>query len=202
MAKVELKQPIVQEISEQMKDAQAVVVVDYRGLTVAEDTQLRKQLREAGVSYKVYKNTLVNFAIKGTEFESLAENLEGPSAFAISTTDATAPARILAKFAKTAPALEIKAGVIEGTYYDADGMKTIATIPSREELLSKLLGSIQSPIANFARVINQIAEKGGAADIEVKEEAAPAEEAAEAPVEAETAEAPAEAETAEAESNE
>lgn len=202
MAKVELKQPIVQEISEQMKDAQAVVVVDYRGLTVAEDTQLRKQLREAGVSYKVYKNTLVNFAIKGTEFESLAENLEGPSAFAISTTDATAPARMLAKFAKTAPALEIKAGVIEGTYYDADGMKTIATIPSREELLSKLLGSIQSPIANFARVINQIAEKGGAADIEVKEEAAPAEEAAEAPVEAETAEAPAEAETAEAESNE
>lgn len=202
MAKVELKQPIVQEISEQMKDAQAVVVVDYRGLTVAEDTQLRKQLREAGVSYKVYKNTLVNFAIKGTEFESLAENLEGPSAFAISTTDATAPARILAKFAKTAPALEIKAGVIEGTYYDADGMKTIATIPSREELLSKLLGSIQSPIANFARVINQIAEKGGAADIEVKEEAAPAEEAAEAPVEAETAEAPAEAETAEAENNE
>lgn len=202
VAKVELKQPIVQEISEQMKDAQAVVVVDYRGLTVAEDTQLRKQLREAGVSYKVYKNTLVNFAIKGTEFESLAENLEGPSAFAISTTDATAPARILAKFAKTAPALEIKAGVIEGTYYDADGMKTIATIPSREELLSKLLGSIQSPIANFARVINQIAEKGGAADIEVKEEAASAEEAAEAPVEAETAEAPAEAETAEAESNE
>ncbi|MDE7435578.1 MAG: 50S ribosomal protein L10 [Lachnospiraceae bacterium] len=195
MAKVELKQPIVQEISEQMKDAQAVVVVDYRGLTVAEDTQLRRQLREAGVSYKVYKNTLVNFAIKGTQFESLAENLEGPSAFAISTTDATAPARILAKFAKTAPALEIKAGVIEGTYYDADGMKTIATIPSREELLSKLLGSIQSPIANFARVINQIAEKGGAADVEVKEEAAPAEEAAEAPAEAETAEAPAETES-------
>ena len=195
MAKVELKQPIVQEISEQMKDAQAVVVVDYRGLTVAEDTQLRRQLREAGVSYKVYKNTLVNFAIKGTQFESLAENLEGPSAFAISTTDATAPARILAKFAKTAPALEIKAGVIEGTYYDAEGMKTIATIPSREELLSKLLGSIQSPIANFARVINQIAEKGGAADVEVKEEAAPAEEAAEAPAEAETAEAPAETES-------
>ena len=195
MAKVELKQPIVQEISEQMKDAQAVVVVDYRGLTVAEDTQLRRQLREAGVSYKVYKNTLVNFAIKGTQFESLAENLEGPSAFAISTTDATAPARILAKFAKTAPALEIKAGVIEGTYYDAEGMKTIATIPSREELLSKLLGSIQSPIANFARVINQIAEKGGAADVEVKEEAAPAEEAAEAPAEAETAAAPAETES-------
>lgn len=189
VAKVELKQPIVQEISEQIKDAQSVVVVDYRGLTVAEDTQLRKQLREAGVAYKVYKNTLVNFAIKGTDFESLSEVLEGPNAFAISTTDATAPARVIAKFAKTAPALEIKAGVVEGTFYDADGMKAIATIPSREELLSKFLGSIQSPITNFARVINQIAEKGGAADVEVKaEEAAPAEEA---PVEAPAEEAPA-----------
>lgn len=189
MAKVELKQPIVQEISEQIKDAQSVVVVDYRGLTVAEDTQLRKQLREAGVAYKVYKNTLVNFAIKGTDFESLSDVLEGPNAFAISTTDATAPARVIAKFAKTAPALEIKAGVVEGTFYDADGMKAIATIPSREELLSKFLGSIQSPITNFARVINQIAEKGGAADVEVKaEEAASAEEA---PVEAPAEEAPA-----------
>ena len=189
MAKVELKQPIVQEISEQIKDAQSVVVVDYRGLTVAEDTQLRKQLREAGVAYKVYKNTLVNFAIKGTDFESLSDVLEGPNAFAISTTDATAPARVIAKFAKTAPALEIKAGVVEGTFYDADGMKAIATIPSREELLSNFLGSIQSPITNFARVINQIAEKGGAADVEVKaEEAAPAEEA---PVEAPAEEAPA-----------
>ena len=189
VAKVELKQPIVQEISEQIKDAQSVVVVDYRGLTVAEDTQLRKQLREAGVAYKVYKNTLVNFAIKGTDFESLSDVLEGPNAFAISTTDATAPARVIAKFAKTAPALEIKAGVVEGTFYDADGMKAIATIPSREELLSKFLGSIQSPITNFARVINQIAEKGGAADVEVKaEEAAPAEEA---PVEAPAEEDPA-----------
>ena len=189
VAKVELKQPIVQEISEQIKDAQSVVVVDYRGLTVAEDTQLRKQLREAGVAYKVYKNTLVNFAIKGTDFESLSDVLEGPNAFAISTTDATAPARVIAKFAKTAPALEIKAGVVEGTFYDADGMKAIATIPSREELLSKFLGSIQSPITNFARVINQIAEKGGAADVVVKaEEAAPAEEA---PVEAPAEEAPA-----------
>jgi large subunit ribosomal protein L10 len=189
VAKVELKQPIVQEISEQIKDAQSVVVVDYRGLTVAEDTQLRKQLREAGVAYKVYKNTLVNFAIKGTDFESLSDVLEGPNAFAISTTDATAPARVIAKFAKTAPALEIKAGVVEGTFYDSDGMKAIATIPSREELLSKFLGSIQSPITNFARVINQIAEKGGAADVEVKaEEAAPAEEA---PVEAPAEEAPA-----------
>ena len=158
MAKVELKQPIVQEISEQIKDAQSVVVVDYRGLTVAEDTQLRKQLREAGVAYKVYKNTLVNFAIKGTEFEPLSQHLEGPSAIAISKTDATAPARIVANFAKKAEKLEIKAGVVEGNYYDAKGMTAIANVPSREVLLGKLLGSIQSPITNFARVINQIAE--------------------------------------------
>ena len=175
MAKVELKQPIVDEISGVINGAQSVVVVDYRGLTVAEDTQLRKQLREAGVSYKVYKNTLVSRAVEGTEFESLRDVLEGPSAFAVSTTDATAPARILAKFAQTAPALEIKAGVVEGTYYDADGMKAIAAVPSREELLSKLLGSLQSPITNLARVLNQIAEQGGAADAAV--EAAPAEEA-------------------------
>ncbi|MCI9123178.1 MAG: 50S ribosomal protein L10 [Eubacterium sp.] len=174
MAKVELKQPIVQEIAENIKDAQSVVIVDYRGLTVAEDTQLRKQLREAGITYKVYKNTLMNFAFKGTEFESLADMLEGPNAIAVSKDDATAPARELAKFAKKAPALEIKAGVVEGNFYDAEGMKAISDIPSREELLSKLLGSIQSPIANFARVIKQIAEKDG--------ESAPAAE--EAPAEA------------------
>ena len=139
MAKVELKQPVVQEISENVKDAQSVVVVDYRGLTVAEDTQLRRELREAGVTYKVYKNTMMNFAFKDTDFESLSDVLEGPSAIAISKEDATAPARVLAKFAKGAPALEIKAGVVEGTYYDADGMKAIASVPSREELLSKLL---------------------------------------------------------------
>ena len=163
MAKVELKQPIIEEISASIKDAQSVVVVDYRGLTVAEDTQLRKELREAGVTYKVYKNTMMNFAFKGTDYESLAPVLEGPSAIAISTEDATAPARILAKFAKTAPALEIKAGVVEGTFYDANGMKAVAAVPSRDELLSKLLGSLQSPITNFARVIKQIAEQGGEA---------------------------------------
>lgn len=157
MAKVELKQPIVDEISENIKDAQSVVLVDHRGLTVEEDTNLRKQLREAGVVYKVYKNTLMKRAFSGTEFEELSKHLEGPSAIAISKEDATAPARILAKFAKGAPALELKAGMVEGTYYDVDGIKSLASIPSREELLSKLLGSIQSPIANFARVIDQIA---------------------------------------------
>ena len=180
MAKVELKQPIVAEISEAIKDAQSVVLVDYRGLTVEQDTALRKQLREAGVTYKVYKNTMMNFAFKGTDFEGLAPYLEGPSAVAISTTDATAPARILAKFAKDAKALEIKAGVVEGLVYDAAGMQTIAQIPSREELISKLLGSLQSPITNFARVMNQLAEKGGASVCETPaaEEAPAVEEVA------------------------
>ena len=155
-------------------------MVDYRGLTVEQDTQLRKELRDAGVVYKVYKNTMMNFAFKGTECEDLCSHLEGPSAVAISTTDATAPARIIAKFAKTAPKLELKAGMVEGICYDSEGIVKIAAIPSREELLSKFLGSIQSPITNFARVLKQIAEKDGvASDVEV--EAAPVAE--ETPVE-------------------
>ena len=163
MAKVELKAPIVAEISENIKDADSIVVVDYRGLTVEQDTKLRKALREEGITYKVYKNTFINFAIKGTDFESLAPYLEGPTAIAVSKTDATAPARVLAKFAKEADKLEIKAGVVEGTLYDAKGIAGIATIPSRDQLISKLLGSLQSPITNFARVIKQIAEKDNGA---------------------------------------
>ena len=197
MAKIEIKKPIVEEISAAIKDAQSVVLVDYRGLTVAQDTELRKQLREAGITYKVYKNTMMNFAFKGTDFESLAPFLDGPSAVAISATDATAPARVLANFAKTADKLEIKAGVVEGTLYDAEGMKVISAIPSREELLSKLLGSIQSPIANFARCMNQLAEKGGAAGCPAPAAEAVAEEAAPAVEEAPAVEAAAE-ETAEA----
>ena len=184
MAKVELKKPIVDEISEAIKDAASVVLVDYRGLTVAEDTALRKQLREAGINYKVYKNTMMVRAFAGTDCEQLQEYLEGPSAIVISKTDATAPAREISKFAKTAPKLEVKGGIVEGTAYDAKGIANIANIPSREELLSKLLGSLQSPITNFARVMNQLAEKGGAS------EAAPAAEEAAAPV---AEEAPAEA---------
>ena len=161
MAKVELKQPVVQAIAEDIKDAASVVLVDYRGLTVAEDTALRKQLREAGVIYKVCKNTMMKRAFEGTDFAALDEHLEGPSAIAISKDDATAPARIIAKFAKTAPKLEMVSGVVEGNYYDKAGMEALANVPSREELLGKLLGSIQSPITNFARVLNQIAEKQG-----------------------------------------
>ena len=162
MAKIELKQPIVDEISSIIKDAATVVIVDYRGITVAQDTALRKQFREAGVTYKVYKNTLIKRAAEGTAFAALDADLEGPTALAVSKTDATAPARVLAKFAKTANQLELKAGVVEGTYYDQKGIQVIATIPSREELLGKLLGSIQSPISNLARVLNQIAESKGA----------------------------------------
>ena len=191
MAKVELKQPIVAAIAEDVKDAQSVVIVDYRGLTVAQDTELRKQLREAGIIYKVCKNTMMKRAFEGTQFEGLAQYLEGPSAMAVSKDDATAAARILCKFAKDADKLEVKAGVVEGTVYDEAGVKALATIPSREELLSKLLGSIQSPIANFARVIKQIAENGGAVAeeateapaAEVVEAEAPAAEAVEAPAE-------------------
>ena len=162
MAKVELKKPVIDSISEVIKDAQSVVLVDYRGLTVDQDTKLRKTLREADVTYKVYKNTMMNFAFKDTDCQALCELLEGPNAIAVSKTDATAPARILNKFAKENPELELKAGIVEGTFYDAAGIKAIANVPSREELLSKLLGSIQSPIANFARVVKQIAESKGA----------------------------------------
>ena len=161
MAKVELKQPIVAEISDLLNGAASAVAVDYRGLTVAQDTELRKQLREAGVTYKVYKNTLIRRAAEGTDFAALDPHLEGPTAIAVSKEDATAPARILAEFAKKADKLEIKAGVVEGTYYDAKGMQAISSIPSREVLLGRLFGSMKSPIANLARVLNQIAEKQG-----------------------------------------
>lgn len=211
MAKVELKAPIVDEISEKIKNAHAAVLVDHRGLTVEQDTQLRRQLREAGVTYKVYKNTMMRRAFEGTDYAELDKLLEGPSALALAEDDVTAPARVLVKFAKTADKLEIKGAVIEGTYYDVKGVEELAKVPSREELLGRLFGSWKSPLSNFARVINQIAEKtpegGTAADIagqaEAKAEEAPAEaeapkeEAAPVAEEAKAEEAPAETEAAE-----
>ncbi len=193
MAKVELKQPIVKEISDHLDGADAAVLVDYRGLTVAEDTELRKKFREAGITYKVYKNTMLNFAVQGTEFEPLTQHLEGPTAIAISKDDATAPARIITEFMKDAPALELKGGVVEGTYYGAEGIEKIAAIPSRDVLISRLLGSMQSPIASLARVLNAIAEQGGAPAAEDTAEAA----AEEAPAEEAQTEAPAEEAAAE-----
>jgi large subunit ribosomal protein L10 len=172
MAKVELKQPVVDEISANIDGAQALVLVDHRGLTVQQDTELRKKLREAGVFYKVYKNTMMNFAFKGTAFEGLSDLLNGPSAIAVSKEDATAPARVIFEFAKTAKNLEVKGGVVDGTVLDIKGLEEVSQIPSREILLGRLFGSMQSPVSNFARVIKQIAEKDG-------EGAAPAEAAAE-----------------------
>lgn len=187
MAKVELKQPVVDEIKSYAADAKAAVLVDYRGLTVEQDTKLRKELREAGVVYKVYKNTMLIRAFEGTDFAQLDKDLEGPTAIAFSTDDETAPARILSDFAKEVEALQFKGGVVSGTYYDEAGIQALAKIPSRDTLISKLLGSLQSPVTNLARVLNQIAEKGGApaeaaAEVtETAEEAAaePAQEAAE-----------------------
>lgn len=172
MAKVELKQPVVEEIISKIDGAQSLVLVDHRGLTVQQDTDLRKQLREAGVFYKVYKNTMMNFAFKGTEFEGLSDLLNGPSAIAVSKDDATAPARIICEFAKTAKNLEVKGGVVEGRVIDVKGVEEVSQIPSREVLLGRLFGSMQSPVANLARVIKQIVEKDS-------EGAAPAEAPAE-----------------------
>ena len=129
---------------------------------------MRKELREAGIQYKVFKNTMMKRAFEGTPCEALDKHLHGTNALAVSKTDATAPARILAKYAKQYPALELVAGVTEGNYNDQASVQALAMIPSREELLAKLFGSMQAPIANFARVIKQIAEKDG--------EAAPAQE--------------------------
>jgi len=159
MAKTEQKQVVVDEIKEKLSRAASVVVVSSRGLTVEQDTQLRKSLRDAGVDFKVYKNTMVAIAVKGTQFEGIAQYLNGPSAFAFSFGEATTAAAILDKATKTLEKLEFKASVIEGTVYDAAGTKAVAGIPSREVLLSKLLGSFKSPMSSFARVIKQIAEK-------------------------------------------
>ena len=174
MAKVELKQPIVEEIAASVKDADAVVLVNYLGINVAGDTALRKELREAGITYKVCKNTMMNFAFKGTEFEPLCAHLHGANAIAISKDDATAPSRIIKTHFKANPTIRLVGGIIEGKFYDDKQVEALADVPTREVLLGRLFGSMQSPVANFARVIKQIAEKDPAA----AEAAAPAEEAA------------------------
>ena len=152
------KQVIIDEIKDKFERAESAVVIDYIGITVAEADGMRKKLREANVDYTVYKNTLVKRAIAGTEHEALADILEGPSGFAFSYDDATAPARVLNESIKAYNKMEFKGGIVEGEYYDKDGIKQIVSIPSRETLISKFMGSIQSPVANFARVVQQIAE--------------------------------------------
>ena len=164
MAKVETKQVVINEIKSKLDGALSIALVDYRGLTVDQDTVLRRKLREANVEYRVYKNTMMNFAVQGTEFEAISKHLAGPSAIAISYDDPTSGPRVIAEVLKTTPALEFKGGVVEGLYYDETGMKAIGEIPPREELLSRLLGSFKSPMASFARVINQVAENAGGSE--------------------------------------
>ena len=193
MAKVELKQPIVDEISALLADAQALVAVDYRGLTVEEDTQLRNKFREAGVEYKVVKNTLVARATKEVGFEALEPILNGPTALAISMTDEVAPAKVIADFAKSHEQLEIKGGFLDGKVLALEEVKQLAATPNRETLLAKLLGSLNAPISNLARTLQALVDNGvEPADIKIEKEEAPAEEAApEAAVEAPVEEAPA-----------
>lgn len=159
LPKIEQKQVIVNEIKAKLENAASVVLVDGRGLTVAQDTDLRRKLREAGVEYKVYKNSMLELAFKDTPFEELTGHLAGPTTMAVSYGDATAAARAISKELKNLAKLSFKAGVVENVLYDDKGMKAVADIPSRDELLAKLLGSFKSPLASFARVMGKIAEK-------------------------------------------
>ncbi|MCR6516277.1 MAG: 50S ribosomal protein L10 [Clostridium sp.] len=155
----QLKEAKVAEIREKLEKAKGVVLTDYQGLTVEEDTQLRKNLREAGVEYKVYKNTLVTLAAKELGFDGVVEYLEGPVSIAFGYDDATVAARVLNDFAKDHKKLELKAGIVEGDVYDKDQITKIASIPSKEVLIAKLLGSIKSPLSNLAYLLNAIKEK-------------------------------------------
>ncbi len=156
---LEKKKQIVAEITEKLQNSASTVIVDYRGLNVAEVTELRKQLREAGVEFKVYKNTLVRRATVETGYEELNEVLTGPNAIAFSSEDVVAPARIINNFAKENEQLEIKAGLIEGAYASVEEVKALAELPSREGLLSMLLSVLQAPMRNLALVTKAVAEQ-------------------------------------------
>ena len=151
------KQALVSEISEKMKNSESTVVCEYRGLSVAEVTELRRNLRAEDVEFKVYKNTMVERACDETGFEDLKDILVGPNAFAFSK-DATAPARVLAKFAKKHEALVLKKGIVEGKVVDEATIKELLTLPNREGMLSMLLSCLQSPISSFARAIQAVAD--------------------------------------------
>jgi large subunit ribosomal protein L10 len=156
---IETKKVQVQEIAEKFQAAASVVVVDYRGLTVAQVTELRKQLREAGIEFKVYKNTLTRRATEIVGVDGINEFLTGPNAVAFSNEDVVAPAKIINEFAKKNEALEIKAGIIEGNVSSADDVKALAELPSREGLLSMLLSVLQAPVRNFALATKAVAEQ-------------------------------------------
>lgn len=155
----QIKEAKVAEIKEKLEKAQSIVLADYQGLTVEEDTALRKTLREAGVEYKVYKNNLVALAAKELGVEGLDAYLEGPVSIAFGYEDATAPARVLHTFAKDHKKLELKAGMVEGALYNKAEIEQIATIPSKEVLIAKLLGSFKAPLSNVAYLLNAIKEK-------------------------------------------
>ena len=154
----ENKKVVVEEIREKFNNAKSAILVDYRGLTVGEATDLRSKFREAGVEYKVYKNNLVKLAIKESDFEGLSADLTGPNAIAFGYEDPVTPAKVVKDFSKDHKNLELKAGVVEGMYYDTAKIIEIADIPSREVLLSRLVGSFQAPISGFARLLKSISD--------------------------------------------
>lgn len=156
---LEQKKQTVAEIAEKFKASKSTIVVDYRGLSVAEVTELRKQLREAGVEFKVYKNTLTRRAADSADLSELNESLTGPNAIAFSNEDVIAPAKILSKFSKDHEALEIKAGVIEGNITTIEEINALANLPSREGLLSMLLSVLQAPIRNLALATKAVADQ-------------------------------------------
>ncbi|WP_028400847.1 50S ribosomal protein L10 [Ectobacillus panaciterrae] len=156
---IEAKQVVVAEIAGKLKESKSTIVVDYRGLTVSEATELRKQLREAGIEFKVYKNTLTRRAAEEASMADLNEYLTGPNAIAFSNEDVIAPAKVLNDFAKKHEALEIKAGVIEGKLVSVEEVKAIAELPSREGLLSMLLSVLQAPIRNLALAAKAVADQ-------------------------------------------
>ena len=188
---LEAKKAQVAELIEVLNGATTGVLVDYRGLTVEEDTKLRNDLRAAGVKYFVVKNTLLRLAANQTGLEDLDSILHGPTALAVSE-DAVAPAKVLADFAKENETLEIKSGFMDGKVLSLDEIKTLAKTPSKETLIAKIMGSLNSPISGLARLLSTIAEGGvEIADLIAKKEAEaqPAQE--ETPAEAPVEEAPA-----------
>lgn len=155
----QLKEAKIAEIKEKMDKAQALILVKYQGLNVEEDTALRKQLREAGVEYKVYKNTLAIRAAKELGHEGITKYFEGPVAVALGYDDVTAPARILNDFAKDHKAVELIAGLVNGEEFDASKVKELASVPPKEVLIAKLLGSFKAPISNFAYLLSAVQDK-------------------------------------------
>lgn len=156
---IEKKQQVVQEIAEKLENSVSTIVVDYRGLDVSEATELRSQLREAGVDFKVYKNTMVRRATEKTNLTDLDEHLVGPTAVATSTEDVVAPAKVLNNFAKDHEQLEIKTGIIEGRVASLEEIKELANLPSYDGMVSMLLNVLQAPIRNFALASQAVADQ-------------------------------------------